>query len=75
LAIDEIQHAITRLNQRDMHVQRAENYGVFHTNDAGTNNAQLFGQMLQFQDFIAIKGRFPIKWNVVRAKGDGLDGQ
>ncbi len=73
-AIDERQDVLVRIDQRNLHIERAEDRRVFDTDYTGANNSEAARQTLYVQDIVGIQNPLAIERNIGRAMRMRADG-
>ena len=67
LAVHEIEQRRPLIDDRDLDVQGREHRRVFESNDAGTHDDQLTGQLGHIRQLIRVEDELPVEGNVGRA--------
>jgi hypothetical protein len=72
--VDELQHAGPLLDQRHRDVERAEDGGIFHADDAGADHRQAARQTRDLDDLVAVEHAGAVERHAVRTMRAGADG-
>jgi hypothetical protein len=66
LAVDEIEKAAARLDQRDRNVERVEDGGIFDADHAGADHREAARQRRQVDDLVTVEHGLAVKRHIVR---------